>query len=181
MTEAFYAILGSVIGIIITWIFNLITTKKQHKMEIHRLAVQNKLEISKMAMGWLSDVKSELTVIIWAMEHQDELSTGMMENTIERAQKLIELDREARKQYFNAIELYYNFDEIAAKYDLLRMTPDMLALQNIITKINENPQDIQADGGLITAELLKMFKNLHGAVSEIMEVIRQDNLNYLKR
>ena len=82
MTEAFYTMLGSVIGIIITWIFNLITTKKQHKMEIHRLAVQNKLEISKMAMGWLSDVKSELTAIIWAMEHQDELSTGMLENTM---------------------------------------------------------------------------------------------------
>lgn len=180
MTEAFYAILGSVIGIIITWIFNLITTKKQHKMEIHRLAVQNKLEISKMAMGWLSDVKSELTVIIWSMEHQDELATSMLENIMERAQKLIELDRETRKQYFNAIELYYNFDEIAAKYDLQQMAPDMLALQNIITKINENHQDIQSDGGLITAELLKMFKNLYGAISEIMEVIRQDNLSYLK-
>lgn len=180
MTEAFYAILGSVIGIIITWVFNLVTTKMQHKMEIHRLAVQNKFEISKMAMGWLSDVKSELTVIIWSMENQDELSTRMLENTMERAQKLIELDREARKQYFNAIELYYNFDEIGEKYNLLQMTPDMLALQNIITKINENHQDIQADDGLIAAELLKMFKNLHGAVSEIMEVIRQDNLSYLK-
>ena len=60
------------------------------------------------------------------------------------------------------------------------MTPDMLALQNIITKVNENQRDIQADGGLITAELLKMFNNLHGAISEIMEVIRQDNMNYLK-
>ena len=59
MKENLFALLGSIVSIIVTWLFNLITTKRQHKMEMQRLAVQNKLEVSKTAIGWLMEAKSE--------------------------------------------------------------------------------------------------------------------------
>lgn len=60
-----FALGASIMTIFITWIFNLFTTKRQHKMEMQRLAVQNKLEVSKTAIGWLMEAKSELFIVIW--------------------------------------------------------------------------------------------------------------------
>ncbi len=38
MKEILYALLGSIASIIVTLLFNLITTKRQHKMRMLRLA-----------------------------------------------------------------------------------------------------------------------------------------------
>lgn len=79
-------------------------------MEIRRIAIQNKLDTSKAAISWLTEVKSELSIVIWAIEHKDEIEPEMMGGIVERANRLNVLELDARKQ-FNAIELYYNFED----------------------------------------------------------------------
>jgi hypothetical protein len=112
MKEILFTLLGSIISIIVTWIFNLISNKRQHKMDMQRLAVQNKLEVSKTAISWLMETKNELYCCIWSLEHYKELEPAIINNVIVRAQNLTILGAEA-KNNFNAIELYYDLDDIA--------------------------------------------------------------------
>ena len=142
MKEILFALLGSIVSIIVTWLFNLITTSRQHKMEMQRLAVQNKLEVSKTARGWLMEAKSELFVLIWCLEHYTELDSNMWLSTIERSKKLIVLGTEA-KNNFNAIELYYDLDDIAKKYNLWVIMSKMLILQNSLATWNSNSKKIR--------------------------------------
>lgn len=180
MKEFLYTILGSVIGIVFTWLFNLVSSKMQDKMAIRRLAVQNKLETSKTAMAWLTESKSELSVVIWALEHREKLTTEMTEMIQVHTNRLGELGQEA-KESFNAIELYYNLDEVVNKYKLGTLVPQILSLQNYLSEIAKSPSDYSiADYDRTLDELLRLVKTLNDAVSEIMEVIRQDNLSYLK-
>ena len=79
MSEVWYTVLGSVIGIVVTWVFNLVTSKMQHKMEIRRIALQNKLDTSKTAISWLMDVRGKLQTTIWLIEHRDTLNTSTIE------------------------------------------------------------------------------------------------------
>ena len=172
-----FALGASIMTIFITWIFNLFTTKRQHKMEMQRLAVQNKLEVSKTAIGWLMETKSELFIIIWALEHLSELTPSMLIGVVERAEKLTKLEVEARNK-FNAIELYYSFDKIIKKYKLEAVIPQMLSLQNtlVILKDNSNKEESQK----VVSESILVLKQLHSAVIEMIDIISQDNLNYLK-
>lgn len=180
MTEFLYAVLGSVIAIVLTWIGGLITTKRQHKMEIHRIAVQNKLETSKKAMAWLTEVRSELSIIIWAIEQKEELTPEMIETIQEHARNLVVLGQEARDN-FNAIELYYNFDDIVKKYDMGSLVPKILSIHNVFTEIGDNISDDKTrDYEGTFEELLQLIITLNNAMSEIIEVIRQDNLSYIK-
>ena len=175
MKEILFALLGSIVSIIVTWLFNLITTKRQHKMEMQRLAVQNKLEVSKTAIGWLMEAKSD--IVIWALEHLSELTPSMLSGVVERAEKLTKLELEARNN-FNAIELYYSFDKIIKKYKLEAVIPQMLSLQNtlVILKDNSNKEEFQK----VVSESILVLKHLHSAVIEMIDIISQDNLNYLK-
>lgn len=177
MKEILFALLGSIVSIIVTWLFNLIATKRQHKMEMQRLAVQNKLEVSKTAIGWLMEAKSELFIVIWALEHLSELTPSMLSGVVERAEKLTKLEVEARNN-FNAIELYYSFDKIIKKYKLEAVIPQMLSLQNtlVILKDNSNKEEFQK----VVSESILVLKQLHTAVIEMIDIISQDNLNYLK-
>ena len=177
MKEILFALLGSIVSIIVTWLFNLINTKRQHKMEMQRLAVQNKLEVSKTAIGWLMEAKSELFIVIWALEHLPELTPSMLSGVVERAEKLTKLEVEARNN-FNAIELYYSFDKIIKKYKLEAVIPQMLSLQNtlVILKDNSNKEEFQK----VVSESILVLKQLHSAVIEMIDIISQDNLNYLK-
>ena len=179
MKEMLFALGASIMTIFITWIFNLFTTKRQHKMEMQRLAVQNKLEVSKTAIGWLMEVKNELFVLIWCLEHYTELDSNMWLSTIERSKKLIVLGAEA-KNNFNAIELYYDLDDIAKKYNLWVMMSKMLTLENVVATLNNNPQCSVDEYEKEINELLTLFISLHSAIADITERIRQDNLSYLK-
>lgn len=89
----------------------MITNKRQHKMEMQRIAVQNKLDTSKQAISWLMQAKSELYVIIWYFDNHNDINDGMLNAIMERAERLTTLEIEAR-DCFNAIELYYNLGEI---------------------------------------------------------------------
>ncbi len=82
-------------------------------------------------------VKNELFVLIWCLEHYTELDSNMWLRTIERSKKLIVLGAET-KNNFNAIELYYDLDDIAKKYNLWVMMSKMLALQNSLAAWNSN-------------------------------------------
>ena len=179
MKEMLFALGASIMTIFITWIFNLFTTKRQHKMEMQRLAVQNKLEVSKTAIGWLMEVKNELFVLIWCLEHYTELDSNMWSSTIERSKKLIVLGAEA-KNNFNAIELYYDLDDIAKKYNLWVMISKMLTLENVVATLNNNPQYSVDEYKKEINELLTLLISLHSAIADITERIRQDILNYLK-
>jgi len=66
-------------------------------MEIRRIAIQNKLDTSKAAISWLTEVKSELSIVIWAIEHKDEIEPEMMGGIVERANRLNVLELDARK------------------------------------------------------------------------------------
>ena len=180
MTEFSYTILGSIIAIIVTWIFNQVTARRQHKRDIQRIAVQNKLDTSKSAMGWLIEVKSELSIVIWALEHKDEIAPEMMGGVVERANRLNVLELDARKQ-FNAIELYYHFEEIENKYNLGTMIPQFLTLQNVLAELTARSQvDSLDELETVTEKSLLLLKNLHNAVSDIIEIIRKYNLHYLE-
>lgn len=179
MKEILFALLGSIVSIIVTWIFNLISSKRQHKMDMQRLVVQNKLEVSKTAVSWLQEAKNELFVLIWYLERYKELDSNMWLGAIERSKKLINLEAEARN-YFNAIELYYDLDDIAKKYNLWVIISKMLTMQNSLTELNNNLQDSIEEYDKAINELLSLFISLHSAIAEIIDKIRQDNLNYLK-
>lgn len=61
------------------------------------------------------------------------------------------------------------------------IVPQMLSLQDHISTIKNNPQDNIMENLCAALEETKcMFKQLHAAISDIIELIRQDNLNYLK-
>lgn len=148
-------------------------------MEIRRIAIQNKLDTSKAAISWLTEVKSELSIVIWAIEHKDEIEPEMMGGIVERANRLNVLELDARKQ-FNAIELYYNFEEIENKYNLGTMMPQFLTLQNVLAGLTTTSQvDSVEKLEIVTERSLLLMKNLHCAVSDITEMIRKDNLHYL--
>ena len=177
MKEIIFALVGSIITIVVTWLFNLITTKRQHKMEMQRLAVQYKLETSRKAISWLMEAKSELFIVLWALEHFSELTPNMLGGVLERAEKLTKLEADARNN-FNAIELYYSFDKIIKKYKLEAVIPQILSLQNtlVILKDNSNKEEFQK----VVSESILVLKQLHSAVIEMIDIISQDNLNYLK-
>ena len=177
MKEIIFALVGSIITVVVTWLFNLITTKRQHKMEMQRLAVQYKLETSRKAISWLMEAKSELFIVLCALEHFSELTPNMLGGVLERAEKLTKLEADARNN-FNAIELYYSFDTIIKKYKLEAVIPQMLSLQNtlVILKDNSNKEEFQK----VVSESILVLKQLHSAVIEMIDIISQDNLNYLK-
>ena len=176
MKDVLLILLGSIISIITT----LIANKQLHKMNLQQLAVQNKLETSKKAISWLLEAKNELYVIIWSLEHLHELAPGMMGGVVERAEKLTTLEVEA-KNYFNAIELYYDLDVISEKYDLESMIPQMLSLVNTLAALRNEQQEIMADKfDAVLKDTLHTLKQLRSAVEDMIEIIRQDNLNYLK-
>lgn len=54
----------------------------------------------------------------------------------------------------------------------------MLSLQNtlVILKDNSNKEEFQK----VVSESILVLKQLHSAVIEMIEIISQDNLNYLK-
>ena len=169
-------LLGAILSIVTT----LVTVKRQHKMEMQRIAVQNKLDTSKAAMGWLVEAKNELSVLLWALEHKNELAPNMWNSIIERSQRLANLEPEAQK-HFNSIELYYNLDDIGKKYNMQSIVPKLLTIQNILAEITNSPSKYtEADMAVMTEELRKLLQDIHDAISEIMDKIRQDNLNYLK-
>ncbi len=169
-------LLGATLSIVTTWIAN----NRQHKLDMQRLAVQNKLETSKKAISWLLEAKNELYVIIWSLEHLHELAPGMLGGVVERAEKLTTLEAEA-KDYFNAIELYYKTDAISKKYNLELMIPQLLSLVNTLAALRNSPQEIAVDkfDGVLEDTLFTL-KQLRSAVEDLIEIIRQDNLNYLK-
>lgn len=90
---------GAIISIATTWI----AIKQQHKMSLRQLAVQNKLDTSRMAIGRLMEVKGELSISIWYLDHHQKLGDGMLEEFAKRAAKLASFEREA-PNYINAIE-----------------------------------------------------------------------------
>ena len=168
------------IGAILSIVTTMITNKRQHKMEMQRIAVQNKLDTSKKAISWLMQAKSELYVIIWYFDNHNDINDGMLNAVMERAERLTTLEIEAR-DCFNAIELYYNLGEINEKYNMEVIVPQMLSLQDHIATIKNNPQDNTMENLCAALEETKrMLKQLHEAISDIIELIRQDNLNYLK-
>lgn len=126
------------------------------------------------------EVKSELSIIIWALEHKDEIAPEMKGGVAERANRLNALELDARKQ-FNAIELYYNFDMIENKYSLGTMIPQFLTLQNVLAELTARLQvDSEDELENVTEKSLLLLKNLHSAVSDIIDMIRKDNLHYLQ-
>ena len=126
------------------------------------------------------EVKSELSIIIWALEHKDEIAPEMMGGVAERANRLNALELDVRKQ-FNAIELYYNFDMIENKYSLGTMIPQFLTLQNVLAELTARLQvDSMDELENVTERSLLLLKNLYSAVSDIIEMIRKDNLRYLQ-
>lgn len=179
MKEILFTLIGSIISIVVTWIFNLVSNKRQHKMEMHRLAVQNKLEVSKTAISWLMTAKNDLYCCIWSLEHYNELEPAMINNVIVRAQNLITLEADARNN-LNSIELYYDLDDIAKKYNLWAIMSQILTLQNSTEVLNSNPQTSVEEYNKAINQLLSVFLPLHSAIAEIIERIRQDNLSYLK-
>lgn len=180
MNEIWYTVLGSVIGIVVTWVFNLVTSKMQHKMEIRRIALQNKLDTSKTAISWLTDVRGKLQAIIWMIEHCDTLNNSTIEYAKAIGKQLATLEQDAR-EYFNAIELYYNFDDVLNRYDLNAIAPQVLGLINRIDEILQSPESADdADIKQINEELLTICKHLYDATIDITEIIRQDNMSYLK-
>ena len=180
MSEVWYTVLGSVIGIVVTWVFNLVTSKMQHKMEIRRIALQNKLDTSKTAISWLMDVRGKLQTTIWLIEHRDALNTSTIEYAKAIGKQLEALEQEAR-EYFNAIELYYNFDDVVNRYDLNAIAPQVLDLINRINEILQSPESADdEDIKLINEKLLTICKQLYDATIDITEIIRQDNMSYLK-
>ena len=146
-------------------------------MEMQRLAVQYKLATSRKAISWLMEAKSELFIVLWALEHFSELTPNMLGGVLERAEKLTKLEADARNN-FNAIELYYSFDKIIKKYKLEAVIPQMLSLQNtlVILKDNSNKEEFQK----VVSESILVLKQLHSAVIEMIDIISQDNLNYFK-
>ena len=175
-----YTILGSVIGIVVTWFFNLVSSRMQHKMEIRRIALQNKLETSKTATSWLMDVRGKLQTTIWMIEHRDMLTVSTIEYAKAIGKQLEALEQEAR-EYFNAIELYYNFDDVVNRYDLNAVAPQVLDLINRINEILQSPESADdEDIKQINEELLVVCKHLYDATIDITEIIRQDNMKYLK-
>ena len=176
MKDVILILIGATLSIVTTWIAN----NRQHKMDMQRLAVQNKLETSKKAISWLLEAKNELFVIIWSLEHLQELAPGMLGGVVERAEKLTTLEAEAKK-YFNAIELYYDFGAVSEKYDFDLMIPQMLSLLNALAALKNNPQEVSNDkfAGVLKDTLFAL-KQLRSAVEDLIEIIRQDNMNYLK-
>lgn len=176
MKDVLLIFFGSIISIITTWIAN----KQLHKMNLQQLAVQNKLETSKMAIGWLMEARNELSILIWFLERHRELGDGMMDEFVKRAAKLSSLENEA-KNYINAIELYYNLNETGKKYNLESMIPRLLSLQSKIENLKDDPRE-SALQELQEAldEIKQVFQQLFEVITEIIETIRQDNLNYLK-
>lgn len=180
MKEILYTLLGSIITIFISWMFNLITNKRQHKMEMHRIAVQNKMDTSKKAISWLQETKNELFVVIWALEHFQELGPGMIGGILERAERLTKLEIEAKSE-FNAIELYYNLDDVVKKNNIETLMPQLLSLQNSMALLRNYPQeDTIVEFENARNDTLILLKQLSEAISEIIKIIRQDNLDYLK-
>ena len=181
MREILFTLLGSILSIVVTWIFNLISSKRLHKMEMQRLAVQNKLETSRKAISWLMEAKSELFIVLWALEHFSELTPNMLGGVLERAEKLTKLEADARNN-FNAIELYYSFDKIAEKYQLEAVIPQMLSLQNTLVILNKDSSDNsnRDEFQKVINETIKVLRQLHSAVIEMIGKISQDNLTYLK-
>lgn len=180
MSEVWYTVLGSVIGIVVTWVFNLVTSKMQHKMEIRRIALQNKLDTSKTAISWLMDVRGKLQTTIWLIEHRDTLNTSTIEYAKAIGKQLEALEQEAR-EYFNAIELYYNFDDVVNRYDLNAIAPQVLDLINRINEVLQSPESaVDEDINRINEKLLTICKQLYDATIDITEIIRQDNMSYLK-
>lgn len=169
-------LLGAILSIVTT----MITNKRQHRMEMQRIAVENKLDTSKQAISWLMQAKSELYVIIWYLERHKDLNDEMLKVVIERSERLTTLEIEAR-DYLNAIELYYDLGEINKRYDIETIFPQMLSLQDYLAVVKNNPQDSTLDDLYQALEETKrMLKQLHDAITDIIEMIRQDNLNYLK-
>lgn len=180
MKEILYTLLGSIITIFVSWMFNLLTNKRQHKMEMHRIAVQNKMDTSKKAISWLQETKNELFVVIWALEHFQDLGPGMIGGIIERAERLTKLEIEAKSE-FNAIGLYYNLDEVVKQYNLETIVPKLLSLQNSLALLRDYPQeDVTIEFENARNDTLCILNQLSEAISEIIEIIRQDNLGYLK-
>lgn len=176
LKDVFLILFGAILSIITT----LIANKQQHKMSLRQLAVQNKLDTSRMAIGWLMEVKSELSILIWYLDHYQKLGDGMLEEFAKRAAKLSSLENEA-KNYINAIELYYNLNEIGKKYNVESMIPRLLSLQSKIDILKDDPRD-SALQELQEAldEIKQVLQQQFEAITEIIETIRQDNLNYLK-
>lgn len=59
------------------------------------------------------------------------------------------------------------------------MSP-ILTLQNSTAVLNNNPQTSVEEYDKAINQLLTIFLPLHSAIAEIIELIRQDNLSYLK-
>ena len=176
MKDVLLILVGAIISIVTT----LIANKQQHKMNLQRLAVQNKLETSKKAISWLLEAKNELYVIIWSLEHLKELAPGMLNGIVERAEKLTMLEAEA-KNYFYAIELYYNLETINKKYNFESIVPQMLSLLNTLAMLKNIPHEAPIDTyeGVLK-ETLFTLKQLRSAVEDLIEILRQDSLCYLK-
>lgn len=169
-------LLGAILSITTTWIAN----KQLHKMNLKQLAVQNKLDASKTAISWLMDVRGKLVTTIWLIEHRDVLNTSTMEYAKEIGKQLTVLEQDAR-EYFNAIELYYNFDDVVNRYDLNAIAPQVLDLINRINEISQFPENTDdKDIKQINEELLAVCMHLYDATIEITEIIRQDNMRYMK-
>ena len=89
------------------------------------------------------------------------------------------LEHEAR-EYFNAIELYYNFDDVVNRYDLNAIAPQVLDLINRINEVSQSPESVDdEDINRINEKLLTICKQLYDATIDISEIIRQDNMSYL--
>ena len=77
--------------------------------------------------------------------------------------------------------MYYNFDEIENKYNLGTMIPQFLTLQNVLAELTARSQvDSLNELETVTEKSFRLLKNLHNAVSDIIEIIRMDNLHYLE-
>ena len=176
MKDVLLILLGAILSITTTWIAN----KQLHKMNLRQLAVQNKLETSKTAIIWLMDVRGKLQTIIWMIEHRDALTASTIEYAKAMGKQLESLEQEAR-EYFNAIELYYNFDDVTNRYDLNAIAPQVLDLINRINAILQSSESADdKDIKQINEELLAVCMHLYDATIDITEIIRQDNMKYLK-
>ena len=176
MKDVILILIGAIISVVTTWIAN----KQLHKMNLKQLAVQNKLETSKMAIGWLMEARSELSILIWFIERHRVLGDGMMEEFTKRAAKLSALEAEA-KNHINAIELYYDLDGIGKKYRVETLMSQLLSLHSRIDVLKDDPRESALDELSKTLDEIKqILQQLHDAIKEIIETLRQDNLNYLK-
>jgi hypothetical protein len=126
------------------------------------------------------EARSELLILIWFLERRQELGDGMMNEFFNRAAKLSSFGNEA-KNYINAIELYYNLNEIGKKYNVESLIPGLLSLLSKIDILKDDPRD-SALQELQEAldEIKQVLQQQFEAITEIIETIRQDNLNYLK-